>query len=309
MILPRPLLTLFLLLLAVPAYSRGESYQVWLDEAFPADGPGATVILVRDGEVIFRGAAGMANLELAVPMKPDHVLRIASITKQFTAAAILLLQDRGQLDVTDDISRYLPDFPTQGERITIAQLLSHTSGIFSFTDIPGYWRGDLIRTDRTVDEMIELCADQPLRFTPGSEFSYSNSGYTLLGAIIERISGKSYAGFMQTEIFEPLGMADTEFGGWHVVPRRASGYELHEDRYFNALPISMTHAHAAGAQGARPAGWPCALRAMRRPVVRTASRKGRKPLKYLLTKCPRQLYSAQLASTPYIYAPHFEVPS
>lgn len=247
MILSRSLVTLFLLLLVLPAYSGGENYQAWLDEAFAADGPGATAILVRDGEVIFRGAVGMANLELRVPMEPGHVLRIASITKQFTAAAILLLQDRGQLDVTDDINEHLPDFPTQGARITIAQLLSHTSGVFSFTDIPGYWRGDLIRTDRSVDEMIGLFADQPLRFTPGSEFSYSNSGYTLLGAIIERVSGRSYAEFLQTEIFEPLGMADTQYGGWHVVPRRAPGYELREERYFNALPISMTHAHAAGA--------------------------------------------------------------
>lgn len=243
----RSLVILFLLLLALPAYSDGEDYRAWLDEAFPADGPGATVILVRDGEMIFRGAAGMANLELGVPMEPNHVLRIASITKQVTAAAILLLHDRGQLDVTDNITTFLPEFPTQGERITIAHLLSHTSGIFSFTDIPGYWRGDLIRTERSVDEMIDLFANQPLRFTPGSEFSYSNSGYTLLGAIIERVSGKPYAEFLRTEIFGPLGMTDTQYGGQHVVPRRASGYEFHEDRYFNALPISMSHAYAAGA--------------------------------------------------------------
>ncbi|MBT8103091.1 MAG: beta-lactamase family protein, partial [Gammaproteobacteria bacterium] len=247
MILSRSLVTLFLLLLVLPAYSGGENYQAWLDEAFPADGPGATVILVRDGDAIFRGAAGMANLELAVPMEPDHVLRIASITKQFTAAAILLLQDRGLLDVADDISQYLPDFPTQGEHITIARLLSHTSGVFSFTDIPGYWHGDLIRTDRSVGEMIELFADQPMRFSPGTDFSYSNSGYTLLGAIIERVSGKTYAEFLRTEVFEPLGMDDTQYGGRHVVERRASGYEGHENQYFNALPISMTHPHAAGA--------------------------------------------------------------
>ncbi|NNF67273.1 MAG: beta-lactamase family protein [Gammaproteobacteria bacterium] len=241
-------LLLFLLFPAMPAWSSGGIYDSWLDDAFAAEGPGATVILVRDGEVLFRGAAGMANLELAVPMEPDHVLRIGSITKQITAAAILLLQDRGELDVTDDITKYLPDFPTHGERITIAHLLSHTSGIFSFTDIPGYWRGDLIRTDHSVEQMIGLFADQPLQFPPGSDFSYSNSGYTLLGAIIERVSGKSYAEFLRTEMFEPLGIADTQYDGLQVVNRRASGYQHNsDDQYVNALPISMTHAYAAGA--------------------------------------------------------------
>lgn len=244
----RSLSIVLLILLATPLHGGGGDYSAWLDESFPGAGPGATAILVHDGDVVFRGAAGHANLELGVAMEPDHLLRIASITKQMTAAAILLLQDRGLLDVGDDVSKYLPDFPTQGATITIAQLLSHTSGVFSFTDIPGYWRGDLIRADRDVDEMIALFADAPLKFSPGSQFSYSNSGYTLLGAIVERVSGKSYADFMQSEIFEPLGMTDTQYGGRHVVPRRASGYQqTGANRYVNALPISMTHPYAAGA--------------------------------------------------------------
>ena len=248
MFLTRAIAIIFLLVLTIPACSKAEDYQSWFDEAFAADGPGATAILTRDGEVLFRGAAGMADLELEVPMEPHHVLRIGSITKQFTAAAILLLHDRGELDISDVITEYLPDYPTQGQRITIAHLLSHTSGVFSFTDIPGYWRGDLIRTDITVAEMIELFADKPMLFPPGSRFSYSNSGYTLLGAIIERVSGKTYAEFLRTEVFEPLGMADTRYGGMQLIPRRASGYGAgHDGEFINALPISMTHPYAAGA--------------------------------------------------------------
>lgn len=247
MFLARPVATLLLVLVTLPACAGPDDYQALFDEAFPADGPGATALVVRDGEVVFRAAAGLANIELGVPMRPDHVLRIGSITKQFTAAAILMLQDKGKLSVNDDIRQHLPDFNTQGERITIAHLLAHTSGVFNFTDIPGYWRGDLIRTDVSVDEMIELFADQPPRFAPGSDFSYSNSGYVLLGAIIERVSGKSYEEFMRLEIFEPLGLVDTQYGGLQIVPRRASGYERVGGRYYNALPISMTHPYAAGA--------------------------------------------------------------
>lgn len=248
MFLTRSVATLFLLVVTLPAFSETSDYESWLDESFPADGSGATVLLMRDGEVLFRGSAGLADIELGVPMQPDHVLRIGSITKQFTAAAILLLQDRGKLNVADEITRYLPDFPTQGERITIAQLLSHTSGIFNYTDLPSYWRGGLLRTDISVDELINLFADQPLQFSPGSEFSYSNSGYVLLGAIIEKVTGKTYAESLRTEVFAPLKLHDTHYGGLQIVPRRASGYSVGPDgQYRNALPISMTHPYATGA--------------------------------------------------------------
>lgn len=240
--------TVIFIIALLPAISCGHEYASWLDELFPPDGPGATVLLRRDGETVFRGASGMANLELGVPMRPDHVLRIGSITKQFTAAAILLLEDRGMLKVSDEISRYLPDFPAQGERITIEHLLTHTSGVFNFTDLSNYWRGDLIRTDISVEKLIELFAGKPQLFSPGSDFSYSNSGYVLLGAIIEKVSGKTYAEFMQTEILAPLGLRDTQYGGRQIVARRVTGYEIDPDgRYQNALPISMTHPYAAGA--------------------------------------------------------------
>lgn len=244
----RPTALLIVLALLLPGCSGASDYAAWLDEAVPADEPGITALVMREGEVVFRGAAGLANIELGVPMQPDHVLRIGSITKQFTAAAILLLQERGELNVADDITQYLPDFLTRGERITIEHLLTHTSGLFNYTDLSDYWRGDLIRTDVSVEELIDLFANRPPRFSPGEEFSYSNSGYVLLGAIIERVSGKAYADFMRDEIFTPLGLDDTQYGGPHIVPRRASGYARGRgDEYLNALPISMTHPYATGA--------------------------------------------------------------
>lgn len=240
-------ITTLLLACATPVPTDDTDYQAWLDEMFAADGPGATALLMRDGELLFRGAAGSANLELGVAMQPGHVMRIGSITKQFTAAAILLLQDRGRLNVNDDIRDYLPDFPAGGKRITIAQLLSHTSGIFNYTDIPGYWRGDLIRTDVTPPDLIALFANEPLQFEPGERFEYSNSGYALLGAIIERVSGKSYAEFLRDEIFAPLGMDDTHYGGAQLVPGRVAGYASDgRGGLHNALQISMTHPYAAG---------------------------------------------------------------
>lgn len=238
-------LSVALMLLAGCSISR--NYQAWVSQAFPADGPGGTVILVRNDEVLFHGAAGLANVELGVAMRPDHVLRIGSITKQFTAAAIMLLHDRGQLNVADEISRYLPEFPSHGRGITISHLLAHTSGIYSYTDSPGYWRSDLLRTDVSPDEILQFFAHKPIQFPPGNEFSYSNSGYALLGLIIERVSGIDYEEFLRREIVEPLGLNGTYYGGLHIVPMRASGYHVDRDgKLQNAFPLSMTHAYAAG---------------------------------------------------------------
>ena len=118
---------LFLTLAFANAALANDKYGQWLEEIYPPDEPGAAAIVVKEGEVLFRGASGMANLELGVPLSADHVFRLASISKQFTAAAILLLQDQGKLKVTDDINEYLPDYPTHGYTITIEHLLTHTS--------------------------------------------------------------------------------------------------------------------------------------------------------------------------------------
>jgi len=243
--------TIPLLVIAVmsllPAQSlHAQDYGSYLDAAYPETGPGAAAIVVKGGEVAYRGARGFANLELGVPLSPDHVFRIGSITKQFTAGAILLLADRGRLSVEDPISKYLPDYPTHGHTITIEHLLTHTSGIYSYTDVPGFMTGTEVRTDLTIEELIDLFDEYEMDFAPGEQWNYSNSGYVLLGAIIEAVSEQSYAAFVQENIFEPLGMKNSYYGGAQLIPRRVAGYRGSKGEYANADFISMTVPHAAG---------------------------------------------------------------
>jgi len=190
-----------LVLLAAPARAAisNDDLSRYADQlfsrAYPAGEPGAAVLIVKDGQVLLRKGYGLANLELGVPMRPEMVFEIASLTKQFTAAAILLLQERGKLAVTDDITKYLPDYPTHGRTITIENLLSHTSGIPEVTALPEWWPRH--REDLTPQQLIGLFKDKPLDFNPGEKQSYSNSGYILLGAIVEKASGKSYEDFVE----------------------------------------------------------------------------------------------------------------
>jgi CubicO group peptidase (beta-lactamase class C family) len=217
---------------------------------YPAGQPGATAIVVKDGKVVLRKGYGMANLELGVPMSPDMVFELGSVTKQFTAASILLLQERGKLRVEDDITKYLPDFPTHGQTITIENLLTHTSGIPSYTGLPE-WHAK-VREDLKPADVIALFKDKPLEFNPGERWAYDNSGFFLLGAIIEKVSGESYERFVEEEIFQKLGMTHSRYDHPdELIPRRASGYskgEAEDDKGFhNADYISMTSPYAAGA--------------------------------------------------------------
>ncbi len=214
---------------------------------YPAGGPGAAVLVSRDGRVLMRKAYGGADLELGVPMRPDHVFRLGSITKQFTAVGILMLADEGKLSLDDEITKFFPGYPTHGRRITVEHLLTHTSGIRSYTSIPE-WR-PLTRNDLTPAELIAVFRDQPMDFAPGTDWRYNNSGFALLGAIIEQLSGQSYADFTRTRFFEPLGMRDTRVETHEaLIPRRVRGYSMGQGRAIsNADYISLTHPYAAGA--------------------------------------------------------------
>jgi D-alanyl-D-alanine carboxypeptidase len=167
------------------------------------------------------------------------------VTKQFTGAAILLLSHEGKLSLSDPLTKFIPDYPTQGHDVTIQHLLSHTSGIKNYTEIPE-WEPTM-RTDLTVDQLIAVFKDKPFDFSPGEKWSYSNSGYVLLGSIIERVSGQSYAEFLRTRIFEPLGMKQTRVDvNADVIPNRAEGYSKQGDHWVNADFLSMTHPYSAG---------------------------------------------------------------
>jgi CubicO group peptidase (beta-lactamase class C family) len=217
-----------------------------LTAQYPITGPGAAVLAVRDGRVLMRKAYGSADVELGVPMRPEHVFRLGSMTKQFTAVATLMLADEGKLALSDDITRFFPDYPMRGHHITVEHLLTHTSGIRSYTSIPGYVAG--MRRDLTVTELVASFRDQPMDFAPGERWSYDNSGYALLGAIIEKVSGMTYADFLRTRIFEPLGMRSTRYETEDaLIPGRVEGYEREQDGSLRrASYLSMTQPYAAG---------------------------------------------------------------
>ncbi len=217
-----------------------------LARTYPAAEPGAAVLVEKDGKVLLRKGYGMANLELGVPIAPEMVFRLGSITKQFTALAILKLAEQGKLALDDDLTRYLPDFPTHGQKITLEHLLTHTSGIKTYTSLPE-WR-KVIRQDLTPRQVVDLFKNEPADFAPGEKMLYDNSGYFLLGMVIEKVTGKAYGDWLAETIFTPLGMTHTSYGAdGPILPGRAAGYEGEPGHYRNAAYLSMTQPFAAGA--------------------------------------------------------------
>ena len=173
-----------------------------------------SVMVAKNGDVLFSKSYGMADLEWSVPNSPTTRFNIASMTKQFTAASIFLLEDRGKLKTDDLVKKYLPDAPASWDKITIYHLLTHTSGI----------SGDAARYEPGPPDKL-VFNDKPLDFQPGEQWAYTNLGYIVLGYLIERISGQTYEDFVQQNIFKPLGMKDSGmFSFVNVIPRRASGY-------------------------------------------------------------------------------------
>ena len=238
---------LIALLLPVAAHASLEDAKAFLEGTYDPNRPGASVIVMQDGEIVHQAGYGLANVEWGIPITPDTVFRVGSVTKQFTGAAIMLLEQRGLLSVDDPIDQYLPDYPTHGHVITIEMLLNHTSGIKSYTGIEGYM-DQAIRTDLTTEELVDVFKNQPMDFAPGDAWRYNNSGYVLLGAIIEEVSGQSYESFIADNIAAPLELDSTHYGGPKLIPNRASGYRTGEDGNIQNAPfLSMTQPHAAGA--------------------------------------------------------------
>ncbi len=231
-----------------PATAAGPAAAIdaLLRGAFPGDRPGAAVIVVKDGRPLFRKAYGMADLELGVPLQPDMVFRLGSITKQFTAIAILMLAEEGKLALQDPIEKHLPGYPTQGHVITIEHLLTHTSGIQSYTDMPG-WMTSRIQNPMSVEELVDGFKKEPMQFAPGTRWAYNNSGYVLLGAIVEKASGSTYEAFVRERIFRPLGMASSYYDHTEpIIPKRAPGYAREGDQVRNARYLDTSQPYAAG---------------------------------------------------------------
>ena len=168
---------------------------------------GMTVAVVRGRDTLVLKGYGFADLEFDVPTPPAAIYEIGSLTKQFTATAILQLAEQGKLSLDDELTKFFPDYPVRGQRITVRRLLDHTSGIASYTDVPGY--ETLSRRALSPDSVVAFFSSQPLNFAPGAQMSYNNSAYFLLGLIIEKASGLSYADYVQLKLFEPAGMTDS----------------------------------------------------------------------------------------------------
>jgi len=205
-----------------------------------------SVLVAQDGKVVFSKGYGFANLEWDVPNSPTAKFRLGSVTKQFTAACILLLEERGKLKIDDPVKKYMPDAPAAWDKVTIFNLLTHTSGIPSFTGFPDYASTEAIAT--TPEKLVARFRDKPLEFQPGEKWNYSNSGYVLLGYLIEKISGQSYSQFVQDNIFTPLGMKDSGYdSNSAIIAHRAAGYAPSDKGLINAGYIDMSIPLSAGA--------------------------------------------------------------
>jgi CubicO group peptidase (beta-lactamase class C family) len=230
----------------VVAKNNSKQYDALLNDLFEKDSPGGVALVVKEGKIIYRKAFGFANLELGVKMKPENVFRIGSITKQFTASAIMQLVEQGKIKLDDDITKYIKDYPTHGYTITIENLLTHTSGIKSYTGMKK-WTPEVRKQKFTPLEMIDFFKSEAMDFAPGEKFKYDNSGYFLLGYIIEKASGQTYAEYIKDHIFKPLGMNHSYYGGNSpIIKNRVAGYNKVEDNYVNDEFLSMTQPYAAG---------------------------------------------------------------
>ena len=239
------LLPLFLLF-AVPVFGQvlSSQFDAMILEKYKSNEPGAAALVAKGNDVLYRNAIGMADLENNVTLTPNHVFEIGSITKQFTAVSILMLLEEGKLALTDPVTKFIPSFPMHGHTITIHHLLTHTSGIKSYTSMESWTK--LWRQDKTPMEMIDLFKGEPMDFAPGEKWMYNNSAYFMLGYVIEKASGMPYPEFLEKKIFTPLGMKSSYYGDMsRLIPNRARGYQ-HGEVFKNAEYLSLTQPYAAG---------------------------------------------------------------
>jgi D-alanyl-D-alanine carboxypeptidase len=226
-------------------YARAHEIDEMLSKYFKPAEPGASVIVSQRGTILFRKAYGLANTETNVPLQPEFPLRTGSVTKQFTAAAIMLLAEQGKLSLADEIEKYFPEYPEPGRHVTIENLLTHTSGIRNYTELPQF--SVVLTKDVSPDDAIAFFKDAPVQFQPGHRFSYSNSNYFLLGRLIEKVSGISYQNFMQQQIFQPLQMHSTEIETAASPVAKVIGYSQGRKGIIKSPFYRMSWPFAAGA--------------------------------------------------------------
>jgi CubicO group peptidase (beta-lactamase class C family) len=215
-------------------------------QQFKPNEPGVSILIAKKGQVIYEKAFGRANVELNVPLRPDMIFRIGSITKQFTAIAILKLVEQEKISLEDSIQKYIQDFPSNEYSITIENLLTHTSGIFDYSSLndPSPY---IDRWDFTPQFILDKFKNLPLGFKPGTKYSYSNSNYLLLGLIIEAVTKKSYHSYIEENIIKPLGLNHSFYANENtIIPNRVTGYTKDKGFYENCDYQSMSFGYACG---------------------------------------------------------------
>ena len=222
---------------------------------------GVSVALARGDRVVYANGFGAATVAPRRPATDRTVYRLGALTAQFTAAAVLRLVDEGRLALDDPITKHLPGYPTQGRRVLVRHLLTHTSGIASYTSLGPRWERTMAR-DLPPDSIVALFAGEPFDFEPGTAFRYNNSAYFLLGLVVERASGRRYADYVRTTIADALGLETLRYCGDGADAGTADGYTVDRERFAPAAPLSMTHPFSAGALCASAvdlARWPALL--------------------------------------------------
>lgn len=244
----------FVLLFGMPLYS-----QVFLDRqstkkndelitgSYQSIAPGCVVLISEKNKLVYEKGFGQANLELNVPMRPEMLFRIGSITKQYTAIAILQLMEQGRIFLQDSLQKFIKSFPGKGHTITIENLLTHTSGIVDY-QVLDFHIPNAIRIDFPPKQIIDSLAVLPLGFIPGTQYSYSNSNYFILGYILEKVTGKAYHTYMKENVFTPLGLSESFYDlPTEIIKNKVCGYTKASDGYQNAGYLSMNHVFSAGA--------------------------------------------------------------
>ena len=204
------------------------------------------VLLAREGEPLLAKGYGFANAEWQIPNTSKTKFRIGSITKQFTSMLVMQLREQGRLKVEDSVCLYVKPCPDAWKPVTIHHLLTHTSGIPTYTAIAAWREGNMV--PRTVDQVVAFFRDLPLQWAPGEKYAYNNSGYFLLGLVIEKVTGQKFEQALKDMILTPMGMADTGYD-WSstILPHRASGYSGRGNTVVNAAALDMQQPYAAGA--------------------------------------------------------------
>ena len=232
-----------------PNIVSAQSFETKIDSLIQIEfkdknGPGGVFMVAKNGKAIYQKAFGKANLELDVDLTPENVFQIGSMTKQFTAIAVLMLEEQGKLYVQNPITKYIPDYPS-GDKITVHHLLTHTSGIKDFTKMKSL--KDIAQKEMTPKMLVDFFKNEPVDFAPGEKFEYNNSGYVLLGYLIELVSGGSYEDFINENIFKKLGMNQSLYAtDRQIISKRAFGYHKKEYGYVNKSVINFSVPFSSG---------------------------------------------------------------